>query len=451
MIRRRVGNGVRDDAKKEESLPNASAQESKGKKSWLSHSLVKCMIYLLAAVGGASFPFAVTHYRDGMIALSASTAAATATADAVTSKVTSKITLIKPKSNPAVPMLNENKDIIANLKPIFGQHRSEANAVFALAAGYGLNVYLQLIGSLRATGYSGDIVLATDTFDKMPPELKHYLTQQQHLILYNLRADCFKQHGGSNCQVQNLFYNTTSHQISHDVRIHRPFATLRFDVYWYWSTQYLPHSKILLADSRDVVFQADPFRNIPSHVHSKGGALHFYEEKMPIHTSAFNMRWLKAAGYTNAQIDAFKHKPILCSGVTIGEQIAMESYLRTLLLEFDATQCVAHGCDQGLHNYIYYSGKLQQENPATIANVTTYTHGTGHVINLAGLRHENKPLRELGVLIEEATVVNVDGSLPNIAHQVDRDAELAKYFRIKYNQEARKVEAEYRALLQSGK
>eukprot|EP00957_Ditylum_brightwellii_P064280 4878057-Ditylum_brightwellii.AAC.1 len=99
---------------------------------------------------------------------------------------------------------------------------------------------------------------------------------------------------------------------------------------------------------------------------------------MPIHTSAFNMRWLKAAGYTNAQIDAFKHKPILCSGVTIGEQIAMESYLRTLLLEFDATQCVAHGCDQGLHNYIYYSGKLQQENPATIANVTTYTHGTGH-------------------------------------------------------------------------
>eukprot|EP00957_Ditylum_brightwellii_P024768 1871656-Ditylum_brightwellii.AAC.1 len=39
MIRRRVGNGVRDDAKKEESLPNASAQDSKGKKSWLSHSL----------------------------------------------------------------------------------------------------------------------------------------------------------------------------------------------------------------------------------------------------------------------------------------------------------------------------------------------------------------------------------------------------------------------------
>jgi len=56
---------------------------------------------------------------------------------------------------------------------------------------------------------------------------------------------------------------------------------------------------------------------------------------------------------------------IVCSGTTMGGAVAMESYLRAIIEEFDNTQCDIDGCDQGLHNYLLYSGRLLLANGAT--------------------------------------------------------------------------------------
>ena len=43
----------------------------------------------------------------------------------------------------------------------------------------------------------------------------------------------------------------------------------------------------------------------------------------------------------------------------MGEQVAIESYLRGMVKQFDDTKCKLKGCDQGFHNYMYYSGGLK--------------------------------------------------------------------------------------------
>jgi hypothetical protein len=40
----------------------------------------------------------------------------------------------------------------------------------------------------------------------------------------------------------------------------------------------------------------------------------------------------------------------------------MESHLRAIIEEFDNSQCDLDGCDQGLHNYLLYSGRLLLRN-----------------------------------------------------------------------------------------
>ena len=59
---------------------------------------------------------------------------------------------------------------------------------------------------------------------------------------------------------------------------------------------------------------------------------------------------------------------LVCSGTTIGGAIAMESYLRAIIEEFDSTQCDLDGCDQGLHNYLLYSQRLLLHNSGSASS-----------------------------------------------------------------------------------
>ena len=58
-----------------------------------------------------------------------------------------------------------------------------------------------------------------------------------------------------------------------------------------------------------------------------------------------------------------------------------------------------------------------------------FEQGKGIINNLGVLR--NKPLRERGLLNDEMTVLNWDGSISYVAHQFDRDDELNKFVKDK--------------------
>ena len=124
--------------------------------------------------------------------------------------------------------------------------------------------------------------------------------------------------------------------------------------------------------------------------------------------------------YREERTETFFDKPIICSGSTMGEQVAIESYLRGMVKQFDDTKCKLKGCDQGFHNYMYYSGGLN--NVQGIRGVEVFGQGKGIINNLGVLR--SKPLKEWGLLDDEMKVLNWDKSVSPVAHQFDRDDEL---------------------------
>ena len=140
--------------------------------------------------------------------------------------------------------------------------------------------------------------------------------------------------------------------------------------------------------------------------------------------SSFNSRWLKEA-YGMDKVQSFFEKPIICSGSTMGQKVAMEPYLRAMISQFDETKCKLKGCDQGFHNYLYYSNSLFSLKG--IREVVEFEQGKGIINNLGVLR--TKPLREWGILNDENTVLNWDKSVSAVAHQFDRDDELNKHLK----------------------
>jgi len=122
----------------------------------------------------------------------------------------------------------------------------------------------------------------------------------------------------------------------------------------------------------------------------------------------------------------------------MGENIAIETYLRAMVAEADETGTVVMGSDQGFHNRLYYSNKLASAD--RIHAIVVFDQGTGIVNNLAALR--SQPLEEWGNgrLVEKTdsggfVVKNWDGSVSPVVHQFDRHKELARYFSRKKGKE----------------
>jgi len=91
-----------------------------------------------------------------------------------------------------------------------------------------------------------------------------------------------------------------------------------------------------------------------------------------------------------------------------------------MILQFDQTNCIMKGCDQGMHNFLYHNGTLN--NSTGIREVHSVEHGKGNVLNLSVLR--KKSLREWGLYTGELPVLNWDKTVAPVVHQYDRDAEL---------------------------
>lgn len=209
-----------------------------------------------------------------------------------------------------------------------------------------------------------------------------------------------------------------------DPRIGRVVATLRYEWYWIWSLEYSPNSWIMLLDARDSFFQTNPFEGLPR---NQNGLLYFFGENAAatrLGKSTKNRNWLLRS-YGQATVTAMEAKPTICSGSTMGEQSAIETYLRAMINEWDETDIKMTGADQGFHNYLYYSGKLA--NTASISRLVVWEQGKGIINNLGALR--TKTFAEWGFYDEKTVkVYNWDGTLSPVAHQWDRDKHLHNHY-----------------------
>merc|ERR1719232_1754322 len=331
------------------------------------------------------------------------------------------------------PPMPENQEI--KLNPFSGSHRTSKNAIFAFAQGYDLGVYVSFLESLRATGYADDVVLSISA--DASQDVLEYLKSQDNVIAYVDKWDCVNGKGESvsnpgegmyKCKIKDLYYNTNNGMPEEDTRVYRPVATARYELYYAWSTQYSNDSWILLIDSRDTYFQENPFSSLETP--PKKQVLMLFEENresVTLGKSSFNSRWLRTA-YGSDTAQKFSSLPVICSGSTIGTNLYIQIYLKAMIQQFDITKCLLKGCDQGFHNYLYYSHKLSELVPSD--HIQLFEQGKGLINNLAALR--DKPLKEWGLLSEEKSnyqVLNWDKSVSVIAHQGDRDKEFSGFLR----------------------
>jgi hypothetical protein len=358
-------------------------------------------------------------------------------------EIAHEIEVSAPSQFPKPTKIFNDSSVVVVAEPAFGKHRADQDVVMAYAEGYELPYYMSFIETLRKTGFDGDIVLAIADYSLLAVNVVDYLKGQENVVVYIHELHCYESDGitpsprimkrGSldvfqMCHLHDVYgWRDEQGNVikkAKDPRIGRVVATLRYEWYWIWAMQYNPNSWIMLLDARDSFFQRDPFEGLPR---NQNGLLYFFGENSEVTslgTSRKNMNWLLRS-YGAATLNALKKKPTICSGSTMGEQVAIETYLRALINEWDETDIKMTGADQGFHNYLYYSGKLT--NSATISKLVVWEQGKGIINNLGALR--TKKFSEWGFYNEATSeVFNWDGTLSPVVHQYDRDAHLHKRF-----------------------
>lgn len=304
------------------------------------------------------------------------------------------------------------------------------------------------------TGFTGDIVFSLTKMDWNDKQVRDYLTNSANVIVYTPTFVCYdSQHrvvesikGGMHiCQTHELYGRQTTNKKDgtkttvtplSDPRIARTVAITRYEIYWILAQNYNPTSWIFLVDSRDAYFQSNPFATVPRHTDptSQSGLLYFFGENVEatrLGLSKMNSKWLTNS-YGSLVEQALKDKPIVCSGATMGEQVALDAYVKAVVAESDDTGVVLLGADQGFHNYLYYSHKLA--NAHAIHDIVVFDQGTGIVNNLGAMRTRALNTWGNGKLVSVSddkkvtTVLNWDGTPSPVVHQYDRHKELQTYF-----------------------
>lgn len=155
----------------------------------------------------------------------------------------------------------------------------------------------------------------------------------------------------------------------------------------------------LLADIRDVVFQADPF---PCE------GLHAFAENESIGRNHFARRWFQLA-YGWSSWRRWSDRPLLNVGTILGDIAHVRRYLDIACAEYVRRLAFFWGADTAVHNHILHSGLL----PATL-----HPFGSGPVLTLNAV-----PVEALRV--EDGRVLDSRGNPFPVLHQYDRVKNLA--------------------------
>jgi hypothetical protein len=167
--------------------------------------------------------------------------------------------------------------------------------------------------------------------------------------------------------------------------------------------------RVLLADSTDIFFQADPF------AWDWSPGVHFFLEETKNELGACRLHRLWLGCQVGPEfVERHAHEVVSCSGTTFGDTASIRQYLAQMIATMMRARNLGKisGGDQGIHNVLRLEGKL--ENPIIHAN----RHGP--VLTMGVMQPGDFQSNPAGL------VLNEDGSLPPVLHQYDRLPELKK-------------------------
>lgn len=172
------------------------------------------------------------------------------------------------------------------------------------------------------------------------------------------------------------------------------------------------YSRVLLTDTRDVLFQSDPFAQLTT----TGLAVSVESRNYTIATERHNREWIEGV-YGEDVLDRIGSNPPSCVGVTYGGRAAISSYLDRMVAEILSLRGRAAsqgGADTAIHNYLLWTGQL----------------GSVQLLETLGTASAVATLNEVPpedlALDAEGRLLNRDGSMPSVVHQYDRQPKVAQ-------------------------
>jgi hypothetical protein len=348
----------------------------------------------------------------------------------------------------------------------------QSRVVMGVAVGYGMDEFRRFVGSLRATGYKGSIILGVSV--DLSERCRNYLLLH-NVVTRTVPRDILtpaRDGDGENAG----FYG---------------IAVPRWRLYETWIKEaegWHAHDGdggqsllFLLTDTRDVYFQRDPFEDIENDVHSGGGGgrqlydLYLFEEwtNMTIGTCKHNSDWVHSCWGPAMQQRLAPH-PIICSGTVMGTGLGITRLIRALVdevafvrelhasssararLSIPPNSTAKHGrpCvnDQAYVNVILRGGA---GNKAALMGsmkqrVKIFKQGFGPVNTIGWLSVGSQVPRDV-----DGFVLNVDGRRSAVVHQYDRDSDVQQWVDARFVhvldvvEEVWEAGAKYAAALQS--
>jgi len=314
---------------------------------------------------------------------------------------------------------------------------SSTATVMAMATGYGLDENKRFVGSLRKTGFTGNIILAVKA--DMRQNIRDYLTKQGVTLKFLNKVDCtytMKDMKENDAHAEEVLSCVA------------PYPDLKQR----WSRfpllrDYLEECKectgpVLVTDFRDTYFQRDPFGDGAPAV----SGLEVFEE----HSNQKTTHWLVDFPVQKCKNVKFD-EVMLCSGTTVGTRKAMLQYLSTMHAEMKEwmldSKCCCNGMngdDQSIHNYLFYTGKMPFATAVPNRMGRVNTPGVqGSIaweekLNMyKSLGDNDSEARErpypgadkdtgrwigmgYGLTDEKGYLTNLDGSRSRVVHQFDR-------------------------------
>ena len=278
---------------------------------------------------------------------------------------------IKVESTPAADEKQQHNPLTSSKS----HWDSSKSAVLGLATGYPRNVYEGFVGSLRATGFAGHIILAIAK--DAPSDVVSYLMEQNVTMKYVEKAEKCTYNGTIGEKGKPIDMQKSGEWKCPKDYPDYKITWARFLYYRDWLNDCPSCTDgVILTDVRDAFFQRDPFVNAMdrNQVHP----LMVFEESPETDTE----HWLTDRPVSACRKHKLGKKPMLCSGSVMGSREGILDYIESMEEEFkywmqrENCRIDIRGDDQSIHNYLYYTNRFK--NAVSIAHRQGPIHVVGY-------------------------------------------------------------------------
>lgn len=288
------------------------------------------------------------------------------------------------------------------------------NAVIGVSVNFNTNELKNFILSFREINKTDDIILFVDVNN-----------------LQNLK-ESFKNH--------NVIFKTYHFHELIDTPVHNS----RYIKYLEFLSDHNEYKNIFLSDTKDVIFQQNPFDNLPEEY------LYFFKEDsgITIGDDYFYNSWWIFASYGPEILNQIGNRNIICSGTILGsynEILKLLLYVKSEFLRLKKEKPDTFKntiLDQAIINCLGHLNFIQNNNIQLKSNgeiIATLGASLGAKVsvpsnfdvNSVDPKHLNPPLPADKIFMNGYNFM-INNSIPAVIHQYDRSQLLKEAFNKKY-------------------